>query len=170
MDRFEKKCTKCGKNFTGVGNICPDCTRAASQTAQAASPQLTLGGTSMFENSMNESAPQSIEDCTSQDSLTETLWSWAINLEKYGAVLLVLILLGGVLTAWSSAQVITNVAGNTEFSAPLFIASFMSTIIYAVLEYLVYHVLALLVASLAKIVQSTRAAARLAEWTARNGK
>lgn len=170
MDSFEKRCTKCGKTFTGVGDVCPDCTRAASQAAQAASAQLTIGGTSMFENSMNESAPKSIEDCTSQDSLTKTLWSWAINLEKYGAVLLVIIFVGGVITAWSNAQVITNAAGSTEFSAPLFIAAFINTIIYAVLEYLVYHVLALLVGSLAKIVQSTRTTARLAEWNARNQK
>ena len=46
----------------------------------------------------------------------------------------------------------------------------LGTIVYAVLEYLVYHVLALLVGALAKIVQSTRTTARLAEWNARNQK
>lgn len=170
MDNFEKKCTKCGKAFTGVGDVCPDCTRAASQAAQTASAQLTIGGTSMFESSMNESIPKTIEDCTTQDSLTKTLWSWAINLEKYGAVLLVIILIGGLISAFMNAQVVTNMAGNTEFSAPMFIAAFFNTIVYAVLEYLVYHVLALLVGSLAKIVQSTRTTARLAEWNARNQK
>ena len=170
MESFEKTCTKCGKTFSGVGGMCPDCTRSASQQAQAAASQFSIAGTSMFENSMNESVPQTIEDCTAQDGLTKTLWRWAINLEKYGAVLLVIIIIGGLIAAWSNAQVIVNAAGKTEFSAPLFIAAFFNTIIYAVLEYFVYHVLALLVGSLAKIVQSTRATARLAEWNARNQK
>ena len=170
MDNFEKKCTKCGKVFTGVTEVCPDCTNKAFQSVTAPSAQLSTGGKSMFASSMNEFIPNTIEDCTAQDALTKTLWNWAINLEKYGAVLLVLILIGGLIYALANAMVVTNAAGTTDFSIPLFIAAFFSTIIYAVLEYLIYHALALLVASLAKIVHSTRTTARLAEWNARNQK
>ena len=167
MNPWEKKCTKCGKSFSGIGDVCPDCTRTASAEAMAAS-QFSIGGASMFEDSMRESVPKTIEECTAQDGLTRNLWSWAINLEKYGAVLLVIILVGGLISAFMNARSVTNMAGAAEFSVSLFIASFINTIIYAVLEYLVYHVLALLVGSLAKIVQSTRTTARLAEWEARN--
>ncbi len=168
MNDFEKRCSKCGKAFSGVGDVCPECTKTASQAAQTASAQLTLGGPSMFENCMNEPAPRTVEDCTAPDSLTRTLWNWAKNLEKYGAMLLVFILVSGIISAWSNAKNTADIMGGNGFSAALFLSSFLNTIIYAILEYLVYHVLALLVASLARIVQSTRTTARLAEWTARN--
>ena len=149
MDSFAKKCTKFGKAFTGVGDVCPDCTRTASQASQAASAQFTISGTSMFRNSMNESIPRTIEDCVARDGLTKTLLRWAINLEKYGAVLLVIILIGGLISAFMNAQAVTNMAGDTEFSSPIFIAAFFNTLVYALLEYLIYHALALLVGSLA---------------------
>lgn len=168
MNDFEKRCSKCGKVFSGVGDLCPDCTRTASQNTPASSAKFTLNGSSMFEDSMNEPSPKTIEDCTVPDKLTQSLWSWAKNLEKYGAMILALILIGGIITAFSNAKSVADYTGEQEFSTALFLASFFNTIIYAVLEYLVYHVLALLVASLAWIVQSTRTTARLAEWTARN--
>ena len=168
MGEFDKRCSKCGKEFTGVGDVCPDCTKAAEQDAQTASAQLTLGGPSMFENCMNEPAPKTIEDCTSPDNLTKSLWNWAKILEKYGAVLLVFILVNGIISSWSDAKNVVAITGESGFSVALFLVSFMKAIIYAILEYLVYHVLALLVASLARIVQSTRTPARIAEGTARN--
>ena len=168
MNDYEKRCSKCGKVFSGVGDVCPECTRTASQNAQTAPARLTLSGSSMFEDSMNEPSPKTIEDCTAPDKLTQSLWNWAKNLEKYGAMILVLILIGGIITALSNAKTVADYTGEQEFSTALFLASFFNTIIYAVLEYLVYHVLALLTASLARIVQSTRTTARLAEWTARN--
>ena len=121
----------------------------------------------MIEQTMIEPTPASLDDCVRPDSLTNTLWSWAQNLEKYGQVLLLLIILGGILMSYFGAQVETSMSRDPEFSPALFLTSFLQTIVYAVVEYLLYHVLSLLVASLAKLVHNTRTAARIAEYRAR---
>ena len=121
----------------------------------------------MIEQTMIEQTPATLDDCVRPDALSSQLWSWAQNLEKYGQWLLVLIVVGGILTSYFGAQVETSASSDPEFSPILFLSSFLQTIVYALVEYFLYHVLSLLVASLAKLVHNTRTAARIAEYRAR---
>ena len=112
----------------------------------------------MFDDCAVEDAPTSIEDCTNQDKVTVNLWKWASKLETFGKILLVMIILGG-------AVIFANSLEADERRASIYLITYF---ICAFVEYRVYHVLALLIASLARIVQSNRTMARLAELQARN--
>lgn len=123
----------------------------------------------MFDDCAIEAPPTCIEDCTNQDKVTVNLWTWAHRLEVLGQVLLALIIIGGLFISFSNAYAISSaLEGAGKFSAKIFFTSIISYVIYAIVEYCAYHVLALLVGSLARIVQSNRTMARLAELEARN--
>lgn len=130
----------------------------------------------MFDDCAVEDAPTSIEDCTNQDKVTVNLWKWASKLETFGKILLFIIIFGGILLSFASstksvyheASYVTEAYYSDDFSPALFFTNLFTYLIYAFVEYCVYHVLALLIASLARIVQSNRTMARLAELQARN--
>lgn len=123
----------------------------------------------MFDDCAIEAPPTCIEDCTNQDKVTINLWTWARRLELLGQILLALIIIGGVVLSLTNSYVVTDVLeGDKKFSIALFFTNLLTYTIYAIVEYCVYHVLALLVGSLARIVQSNRTTARLAELEARN--
>ncbi|MGN0576145.1 MAG: hypothetical protein ACI4J2_08950 [Ruminococcus sp.] len=125
----------------------------------------------MFDNCAVEQPPTSIEDCTKQDAVTINLWTWARRLELLGQILLALIIIGGVIISWADSYIITDVVHSEyerEFSFSLFFVNIFHYTIYALIEYCSYHVIALLVGSLARIVQSTHTTARIAEFEARN--
>lgn len=131
----------------------------------------------MFDDCANEPTPTSIEECTNQDKVTVNLWKWAGKLEILGKILMIIIIIGGILISFSNAMVNTEVVTDyyrktteteTSFEFTLFLTNLMTYAVYAIMEYCIYHVIALLIGSLARIVQSTRTTARLAEFEARN--
>jgi hypothetical protein len=93
----------------------------------------------------------------------------------FGKILLVIIIFGGNLLSFASSTTSVYHAASysmeayysDDFSPALFFTNLFTYLIYAFVEYCVYHVLALLIASLARIVQSNRTMARLAELQAR---
>lgn len=123
----------------------------------------------MFDDCANETTPETIEDCVNQDKVTTNLWNWARRLEIFGKILLALIIIGGILISFSDANTVAEVVdGEAEFQVKVFLVDMLTYVIYAFVEYCVYHVVALLIGSLARIVQSNRTVARLAELEARN--
>lgn len=165
-----KFCIRCGKEYEGETDVCPKClseSQTIAETKPRSSTSLSLNGSAIFQESMNEPPPQSVEDCTAKDKLTTELWNWANNLEKYGTAVLLLLILGGLISGFFDAK---EAAGLTDddFSAAVFVAAIVKTSVAAIMTYLAFHSIALLVGSLARIVQSSRTTARLAEWHARN--
>lgn len=122
----------------------------------------------MFDDCSNEKSPNNLGDCLKQDKVTANLWSWAHNLEVIGQVLLAIILIAGVfetiVTAMATGE--ANVSeGASMFTAVVVLVKWA---LYAIIEYCVYHVLALLVGSLASIVYHTKVTAQIAELQYRN--
>jgi len=128
----------------------------------------------MFSNNQNKRIPKNLNECIAADDMVINLWSWAEKLEKFGRAMLWFIIVWGLVTSISGAYVLEEVKyewmePEKEFVAALFVESVIEWTIYALLEYFAYHILALLVGSLASIVQHTKITANIAMFEAENG-
>lgn len=117
----------------------------------------------MFDGCAKELPPTTIEDCTRQDTVIINLWEWARRVEIYGKVLMIGIIIIGVLLSFTTSNDYTG-----EFSMTSCVTNIVTYGIYAFVEYCTYHVIALLIGSLARIVQSNRTMAKLMELEYRN--
>jgi len=102
--------------------------------------------------------PKSLEECVVPDKTSQNLYSWAQRLEKWGMILFWVILAAGIIPA------LLSISKGQDFS--IFVAQVLDTIIYAFIEYCVYHVLSLLISSLASIVKNTKITAKTTLYTA----
>lgn len=117
----------------------------------------------MFTETRIHNSPKSLEDCTKTDKVTDNLWIWASRIETFGEILLVLIVLYGIISA-IVASVSDMHATNSGFPVGTFLLRLLTGALWAFIEYCAYHVIALLVGSLASIVEHTRISARLLEY------
>ena len=134
----------------------------------------------MFSGNQEKKIPKSFKDCYKTDSITQNLWLWCEKLEKWGFILFWIIIVIGVIdtiTAGINAhQLIEEIGAETveeirEASAEMgieiptvfeaLVNNLFSWTLYSFLEYCAYHVLALLVGSLATIVQHTKITANI---------
>ena len=137
--------------------------------------------TTMFSENKKKRIPKSFKDCYRTDSLTNNLWEWCERLEKIGLFLFwVIIVVGVISTIVACAETVNAFGGlsgaeirylqesGTEIPNVfiVFIKNALLWALYAFIEYFTYHVLALLVGSIASIVQNTRITADLALYNA----
>ncbi|MBR5239817.1 MAG: hypothetical protein IKW04_04500 [Clostridia bacterium] len=106
--------------------------------------------------------PKSVNDCVKPDPISVTLWEWSERVAKWGRALMVIIVVFGVIEGFVMS------ADNYSDRVPIFIASVIRALISALITYLSYNVLSLLIASLASIVQNTRSHALLKEYELRS--
>lgn len=132
----------------------------------------------MFDSVVSEKPASSLEECSKKDSIANNLWSYTLNIEKWGKILFFLVLIFGLISSiaesWQAAQQIgINYWGTeeTEIDWGIFFSGFFFSMLlyiwYAIIEYFVYHVVALLLGALAGIYQNTRQTAKIAEYQAR---
>lgn len=132
----------------------------------------------MFSGNQEKKIPKNFEDCYKSDGITKNLGLWCERLEKLGSVLFWLIIISGIITAIASSFTVsveevthgtyytwTETETTTNFDWDIFVVSIVETALYAFIEYCVYHVLALLIASLASIVQHTKISANISLYT-----
>lgn len=112
----------------------------------------------MFDGCANELPPTTLEDCIRKDTVISNLWEWARRIEIYGKLLMILTILIGVLLSFTTSSSYTG-----DFSMISCITNLVTYGIGAFVEYCTYHVIALLIGSLARIVQSNRTMAKLME-------
>jgi len=128
----------------------------------------------MFSGNQEKKIPKSFKDCYKTDGITQNLWLWCERLEKWGKILFWVLIVGGLILSISTSIVEKEVVveeatywseAETElrktFDFEIFIPLLLETALYAFLEYCAYHILALLVGSLATIVQHTKITANI---------
>lgn len=128
----------------------------------------------MFSGNQEKKIPKSFKDCYKTDGLTQNLWLWCERLENWGKILFWVLIVGGLILSISTSIVEKEVVvreatywseAETElrktFDFEIFIQLLLETALYAFLEYCAYHILALLVGSLATIVQHTKITANI---------
>lgn len=129
----------------------------------------------MFSRQIKKEIPRSVDDCIKPDLVSTNLWEWCEWIEKWGKILFWVLLIGGLVLSISGSivekQVVVKEATRwseaekeirTTFDFERFIPLLLDTILYAFLEYCVYHVIALLIGALASVVQNTRISANVA--------
>ena len=134
----------------------------------------------MFSGNQEKKIPKSFKDCYKTDGITQNLWLWCERLEKWGMILFwILIVIGivdTIITGINALQLIEQIGAETveeirEASAEMgieiptvfeaLVNNLLSWTLYSFLEYCAYHILALLVGSLATIVQHTTITANI---------
>ncbi|MBQ6997585.1 MAG: hypothetical protein IJN60_04335 [Oscillospiraceae bacterium] len=129
----------------------------------------------MFSGKSDKYIPKTLEECTERDATATNLHIWSERLEKWGKILFWFLIIYGVLTAITTSIITEEVVHGTyyqwtetetTFNFVIFLTSIAETVLYAFLEYCAYHVLALLVSSLALITQNTIISANVALYEA----
>lgn len=128
----------------------------------------------MFSGNQEKKIPKNFKECYETDNVTQNLWIWCERLEKWGKILFWVLIVGGLILSISTSIVEKEVVvreatywGEAEtelrktFDFEIFIPLLLETALYAFLEYCAYHILALLVGSLATIVQHTKITANI---------
>ena len=134
----------------------------------------------MFSGNQEKKIPKSFKDCYKTDGITQNLWLWCERLEKWGKILFWILIIIGVIDTISAGinahELIKQIGAETveeirEASAEMgieiptvfeaLVNNLLIWTLYSFLEYCAYHVLALLVGSLATIVQHTKITANI---------
>lgn len=111
--------------------------------------------------------PKTLGECLEIDPLSKNLWGWAENLESFGKILLAIILVCGFVLV-----IYAGIAANEEYESVwgAVLSTGFTWILYAFIEYCVYHALSLLMSALATIVQNTTITANIAAYHANSVK
>ena len=115
----------------------------------------------MFSNNTKKHIPNDFKECYKTDSITENLWVWAERLEKWGGILFFILIIVGILDT-----VFSTITTTSDTVAIYVVSNALLWGLYAFIEYCAYHVIALLVGSLATIVQNTKITANIALYNA----
>ena len=98
--------------------------------------------------------PKTVKDCCKADILVNNMRDWSKNLESWGAGLFAALIIIGIISTIVESVKIADVDAEIVFVA--IVLSAIKWVLWAIVEYCVYHSLALLLATFASIVQSTR--------------
>ena len=107
----------------------------------------------MFSGHKKKTVPKNLKECYQTDSVTHNLWTWAERLEKFGQIFAIFVLIAIIIVAF--ALLIDSGDGW------IFLLFLIAAPLSAFLEYISFHILALLIGSLASIVQHTKITANL---------
>ena len=117
---------------------------------------------SMFSGVRNRTVPQKFAQCIEKDEMTSNLWNWAIRVEKWGNILTVLLTIYGVYISIYQASTVAEIYDKySSFHLETFLLCLVEWALYVFLVYCTYHIIALLVGSLASIVENTRITANI---------
>ena len=104
--------------------------------------------------------PKNLKECYETDSVSANLWGWSLWVEKWGRIILFVILAIGTFSTIGVTIEAVEIDSDAWFLVLL--SSALTWALYAFLEYCAYHIISLLIASLASIVQNTRVSANVA--------
>jgi len=138
----------------------------------------------MFSGHSEKRVPGSINECIESDLVTKNLWIWSERLEKWGAVICVVMAIIGIFSIIAEGIETANLIDQLNLDEDVLMAEaaelgieikrvpniviegILAWSFYCFLEYCTYHIIALLVGSLASIVQHTKITANLAIFNA----
>ena len=112
----------------------------------------------------NSRIPNTLEECTNTGTTVSNLYNYAIQLEKWGKRLFVILIVVGII--FTVVETVSLIDVNEELIIPTLISCLLSWSIYAVIEFFAYHILAMLIRALASITANTMITAKVALWEA----
>ena len=122
----------------------------------------------MFSKQAKYKEARSIDECVKMDAVSEELWYWSANTERWGKILFYGFIIWGIISSIIVSLVFDEFGTEVKgWNGLLFFSNLIEYALYAFIEYVTYHAIALLLASLATITQNTRVTAKLEEYKAR---
>ncbi len=118
----------------------------------------------MFSGKNDKQIPKTLGECTQQDATAANLHYWAERLESWGKILFWVLIIIGFFSTITDTLAAADV--NEDMAFVTCISTAISWALYAFIEYCAYHVLALLISSLALITQNTIISANVALYEA----
>lgn len=117
----------------------------------------------MFSGQSKKELPKTIDDCIRSDSITSNLWVWAERVEKIGSIVLAFILIVGIIDTITvgidTYQGLTIFGEVSDGAVAATVFAILTNIflfaLYALVEYGIYHAVALGIAALARLVQNS---------------
>ena len=103
--------------------------------------------------------PKSLKECYEKDKVSENLWNWSHFFEVCGKRLVLILAVYGIVSTIQQVWQIWEI--DEELAILTLITSVVSWIMYIMIGYFTCGILALLVASLATIVQNTKTTSNL---------
>lgn len=110
--------------------------------------------------------PMSFSDCQITDTVSEWVLKKAEDIEAWGALLAIIIIVLGVISAFGSANVVEvrdsyryGISEETAFSFSIFFASMAQTALYAFVTFVVYKAIVVIIVALAAVVHNTKVTA-----------
>lgn len=126
----------------------------------------------MFSGNQKKTIPRTFEECYREDDVSSNLWLWGERIERFGKILLVILIIIGVVLAISTSiteqqieqegYYYTHTVTQKNFDSKNFFGVLFDYAVYAFIDYCAYHALALLICALASIVQNTNISANIA--------
>ena len=134
----------------------------------------------MFSGNIEKEIPKDLKECCKTDAITHNLWVWCERLERWGFRICIALAVIGIITIISNAvetvQLLDELnidMGEIRTAAAeygieiksifeIVVEGILTWTFYCFLEYCTYHVLALLIGSLATIIQNTKISANVA--------
>ncbi len=114
----------------------------------------------MFSGKNDKRIPTTLNECLKPDSTVTDLHRWAVLLESWGKILLYILIIAGAISIIIKVGFLAD-AGE-DMIIPTIITSLITWGLCAFLEYIGFHVIALLISALASITQNTIISANVA--------
>lgn len=138
----------------------------------------------MFSGNSEKKIQRDLKSCYATDPMTQNLWSWCERLEKWGLRICIILFFIGIVTVISEASETAKLLEKLDIEpseiqtamaeygieikpvSQVVIEKSLLWAFYCFLEFCSYHILALLIGSLASIVQHTKITANVALYRA----
>lgn len=138
----------------------------------------------MFSGNAEKKVPQDLKSCYKTDPVAANLWTWSERLERWGMWLCIGLFIVGIIivihNAFEASKLIKELGLDSDelkteaaklgieikSVGEVVLDTSLNWAIYCFLEFCAYHILALLVGSLASIVQHTKITADVALYNA----
>ena len=113
----------------------------------------------MFSGNTEKRIPKSFEECYEIDSVSHDLWNWCEKVEKYGKIVYWILSVLAFLCAFYIAD--------SEYGFDIKVFIFIGVIAGAIISfiYFLFHLVAIIIGSLASIVQHTKITADVSLYT-----
>ena len=137
----------------------------------------------MFSGNLEKKIPKNFKDCYKTDSISQNLWLWCERIETWGLRFCILLGIIGIIDIISNGIEMSNLLKelnidmneirtaaaeyNIEIKSvfEVVVEGIFDWVFYCFIEYCSYHILALLIGSLASIVQNTKITANIALYS-----
>lgn len=113
--------------------------------------------------------PESLDECRKTDKTVKSLYTFANNVERYGVIMVILIIIVGIFQSITGA-IVLNEFEETAFNTIYFLSNLFVCIVCAYITYFAYKTIAAFISGFASIVYSNKITSNVSLYSANKEK